>query len=188
MDIFKVGVVGGGAMGSGLAALIARKGVPVTVKEASPEFAEQARQRIYGKFEGWHKKGKISESQLNQYRAMVAVTDNWDDCKDVDLLIDAVPEKMELKKLVFAEADKFLPPHAVFASNTSALSISEMADRVSDSRKSRVVGLHFFNPPTQMPLVELIAISTAGKGALDAVADFAVGTLGKTVVRVKECP
>ena len=188
MDIFKVGVVGGGAMGSGLAALIARKGVPVVVKEILPELAEQAQERIYGKFKGWCDRGKISESQLNQFRAMVSVTYRWEDCKDVDLLIEAVSEKMDVKKKVFSDADKFLPPHVVFASNTSALSISEMAESVSDARKPQVVGLHFFNPPTQMPLVELIATAKASKEVLDAVADFAANTLGKTVVRVKECP
>ncbi|MEK6881611.1 MAG: 3-hydroxyacyl-CoA dehydrogenase NAD-binding domain-containing protein, partial [Nanoarchaeota archaeon] len=179
--------VGGGAMGSGIAALVARK-VPVVVKEMNEELAEKAISRIDDSFKRALKAGRIEEEHYDRLRGSVAATANWADLSDVNLLIEAVPENMELKKEIFATASLWLPPDAILASNTSALSISEMAEKLTPERHPNLLGLHFFNPPTKMQLVEVIAAQETSKEVFEEVEDFARSALGKKTIRVKECP
>jgi len=186
MDIFKVGIVGGGAMGGGIAALIAKHGVPVIVKEATPELAEKARQGIYGRFEKWYQRNKIDEHRFEQLKSYVEVTINSADLADVDLLIEAIVEKLEPKLAVFREFDVILRPEVVMASNTSTLPISKLA--AATNRPDRVIGTHFFNPPTTMQLVEVVPGEKTSAETLAAIEDFLVSTCKKQLIRAKDQP
>ncbi|MBI2024539.1 MAG: hypothetical protein HYT03_00390 [Candidatus Harrisonbacteria bacterium] len=190
MNIYKIGVVGGGAMGSGIATLAIRKGgIPVVIKEANSELASAAKSRVLQNFDSLYKKNKIFDQQLEKFTSLLTVTDVWgEDFKDVDLLIEAVPEKMNLKKQIFAAASLWLPPQAILASNTSALSISEMGEQLTPQRHQRVLGLHFFNPPTRMKLVEVVATRETSEATLAEATDFVESALQRLPVRVKECP
>ncbi len=184
--IYKVGIIGGGAMGQGLTSLVARQGIPVVVKEVNEELAEIALQKVHAKFDSWVSRGKMLADRAEDRKMLVQSTYDLNDITDVDLVIEAVYESREVKTDLFAQLDTVLPPHVIFASNTSALSISELA--ASTCRPEKVAGLHFFNPPTYMSLVELIAGEGSSKETLDVLEDFARNSLGKVPINVKECP
>lgn len=184
--IYKVGVIGGGAMGAGIATLVARQGIPVIIKEINDELAQKALKWSHKKFDSWVAKGKMMEDQAEMGKTLVSVTANMDDLADVDLIIEAVFEDIEVKKSVFAELDKILPEHVIFATNTSALCITEMAK--ATNRPEKVVGLHFFNPATYMPLVELISAEKTSEETVNILEDFAKNSLGKIPIKVRECP
>src|SRR3989338_5180536 len=186
MDIFKVGIVGGGAMGGGIAALIAKHGVPVIVKEATPELAEKARQGIYGRFEKWYQRNKIDEHRFEQLKSYVEVTINSADLADVDLLIEAIVEKLEPKLAVFRKFDVILRPEVVMASNTSTLPISKLA--AATNRPDRVIGTHFFNPPTTMQFIEVVPGEKTSAETRAAIEDFLVSTCEKQLIRAKDQP
>ena len=184
MFIYKAAVVGGGAMGAEIAQVISYSGLPVILKEVNEELAQKALTHIRHIYQGRVGKGKMTSSDLEAKMALVSVTTRNDDLKDVDLVIEAVPEKMELKKKVFAELDAMLPAQTILASNTSALSISALA--ASTKRPEKVVGIHFFFPAHVMKLVEVIpGLATSEETLADAVA-FCEG-LRKLPVRVNEC-
>lgn len=187
MSIFKVGVVGGGAMGCGIASIVARR-IPVVVKEMTLKLAEKALNTIHDSFKRALKSGRIEEDACEKMKGRVTVTTDWSDFRDVDLLIEAVYENLELKKKIFAEASLYLPDNAILASNTSALPISEMAEKLTSERHPRLLGLHFFNPPSKMPLVEIIAARETSNEVLSEAKDFVTDTLQKTAIQVKECP
>lgn len=184
--IFKVAVIGGGAMGQGIALLISQKGIPVVIKEINSDLAEKSKQKIFEKIDKAVERGKIMVDQAEMAKGLISVTANYDDIKDVDLIIEAVFENMEVKKTVFQEADKILPADVIFATNTSSLSITEMASVTN--RKDKVLGVHFFNPPVSMPLVELINGQETSVETMDILEDFCKNSLGKIPIRVKECP
>lgn len=183
--IFKVAVIGGGAMGQGIALLIAQKGVPVVIKEVNDELAQKSLQKIFQKIDAAVARGKIMVDQAEMAKGLVSATANYEDITDVDLVIEAVFENMDVKKAVFAELDKILPPQVIFATNTSSLSITEMASVTS--RKDKVIGVHFFNPPVTMALVELISGKETSAETMDILEDFTKNSLGKVPIRVKEC-
>ncbi|HEY9899365.1 MAG TPA: enoyl-CoA hydratase-related protein [Pantanalinema sp.] len=155
LPIFKVGVVGGGAMGGGIAQVVSNAGLPVIIKDISQDAVDKGLAAARKVYEGRVKKGKMSASEMEQKMALVSGTTTWDGFDDVDLVIEAVTEKMDVKKAVFAELDKVTPKHAILASNTSALSVTELGSVTS--RPAKVAGLHFFNPAPVMKLVEVIA-------------------------------
>lgn len=183
--IRKVAIIGGGAMGRGIALLVSQKGTPVVIKEINSELAQKSLQTVYGKLDEAAKRGKLLANPADVKR-LITATDSFDGIKDADLVIEAVFEKMEVKKAIFAELDKVLRPDAILATNTSSLSVSEMAS--ATSRADRFVGMHFFNPPITMPLVELISGKETSEDTRITVETFAKDSLGKTVIRVKECP
>lgn len=183
MAIYKVGVAGGGAMGSGIAGLVARCKMPVVVREASPELAERARVKIYGMFDRWSAKAGVS---ADVWKSLVQVTDSWNGFEDVDLFIEAVTENLNVKIEIFCAADTNLPSTAILASNTSSLSISEIAKFTN--RPNKVIGMHFFNPAYKMPLVEMVLAHDTSKETADEVREFSENTLRKNVISVKECP
>lgn len=184
--IFKVAVIGGGAMGQGIALLVAQKGVPVVIKEMNPELAEKSQRKIIEKIDKAAERGKIMVDQAEMAKALISTTANYNEIMDADLVIEAVFENMEVKKKVFQEIDGILPAHVIFATNTSSLSITEMGS--TTNRKDKIIGLHFFNPPVTMPLVELIRSQETSAETLDIVEDFAKNSLGKVSIRIKECP
>jgi 3-hydroxyacyl-CoA dehydrogenase/enoyl-CoA hydratase/3-hydroxybutyryl-CoA epimerase len=184
--IYKVAVIGGGAMGQGIAALVARQGIPVVIKEINDELAGKARAKVQHKFDAWVAKGKMLADQAEDKKMLVQCTCNYEDIADVDLVIEAVYESMEVKTKVFAELDQQLPGDVIFATNTSALSITEMA--AATKRRAKIAGVHFFNPPTAMALVEIISGEGSSKKTIDTLEDFARNSLGKVPIRVKECP
>lgn len=186
--ICKVGIAGGGAMGAGIAQLIARDSTSiekVIIREIDKERAAKARRTVDAKFDGWLKKGRLTAEQAADKKKLVVVTTDPQELADCDLIIEAVPEKIEVKKKVFAELDGMVKPEAIFASNTSALSITEMAE--ATNRPDKVMGMHFFNPPTNMQLVEIIAGEQTSEETLSAGEDFARSDLKKFTIRVKEC-
>lgn len=154
LPIFKVGIVGGGAMGGGIAQVVSNAGLPVIIKDVNQDAVDKGLAAARKVYENRVKKGKMSSSEMEQKMALVSGTTTWDGFDDVDLVIEAVTEKMDIKKAVFAELDRVTPKHAVLASNTSALSITELGKVTS--RPDKVAGLHFFNPAPVMKLVEVI--------------------------------
>ena len=184
MFIYKAAVVGGGAMGSGIAQVISYSGLPVILKEVNDELAQKALAGIRKIYQGRVDKGKMTPQDMEAKMALVTVTTKYEDLKDVDIAIEAVPEKMDLKKKVFQDLDAILSPQAILASNTSALSISELA--AATKRPDKVVGIHFFFPAHVMKLIEVIpGLATSEETLTDSIV-FSEG-LRKLPVRVNEC-
>ena len=185
--IQKVVIIGGGTMGADLAALMLQRRKSVVVKEVSKELAERVKNNLYRRMDGWKQGGRISDSDVQTMKELLAVTDNYQDLQDEGLLvIEAVPENIELKQRIFAELEEKLPQDAIFSSNTSSLPITLLAANMKDT--SRLIGLHFFNPPTKMPLVEVISSRYSSDEVVESVERFAKKTLQKTTIRVKDCP
>ena len=162
MFVQKAAVVGGGTMGGQIAQAIASSDVPVVVKDVKQEFVDHALEEVRNvtsaQLAGLVKKEKLTQEQadarLEEVMSLVTGTVTYDEFGDVDFVIEAVPEKMEIKQAVFAELDAVTPGHAVLSSNTSSLSISEIGS--ATLRPDKVVGFHFFYPASVMPLVEVI--------------------------------
>lgn len=182
--IYKAGVVGAGLMGAGIAQVVSYSGLPVVLKDVNDAMVAKGLQSVRDVYEARVKKGKMSPEAVEQKMALVQGTTKWDDFADVDLAIEAVPEEMALKKQIFAELGKACPPSAILTSNTSALSITEMA--AASGRPSQVAGLHFFYPAPVMKLVEVIPTAQTSQDTLDTCVSFIEG-LRKIPVRVKEC-
>jgi len=172
-------------MGAEIAQVISWSGLPVVLKDVDQAMLDRGMERIRGIYKRRVDRGRMTPAEMEQKMALVTPTLTYDQFGDVDLVIEAVPEKMELKKKVFAELDKVTPSTTILASNTSALSISEMA--AVTSRPQRVLGLHFFYPAAVMKLVEVIAGRETSEETVDTAVEF-VESLRKLPVRVKECP
>jgi 3-hydroxyacyl-CoA dehydrogenase len=193
MFVFKAGVVGAGVMGGEIAQVIAASGTPVVLKDVDQKFVDaglkKAREVSEGQAAKLVKKGKISEdeasAQAERTLALITGTTSYDEFGDVDFVIEAVPEKMEIKHAVFAELDAATPGHAILASNTSGLSITEIGD--ATNRPDKVVGFHFFWPASYMRLVEVIEGEDTSPETAQAAANFAQA-IKKTAVRCHECP
>ncbi len=185
MYIFKAAVVGAGAMGGGIAQVITYSGLPVVVKDIDQKQLDLARKHVEEIYQRRVDKGKMTPGQMQEKLDLIEYTLTYDGFDDVDIVIEAVPENMDIKKKVFAELDEVCHPDAIFASNTSALSISEMAS--ATKRPNKVIGLHFFNPPHVMKLVEIIPGAETDQDTIDTVEQFAQ-ELRKIPVIVKECP
>lgn len=155
MDIKKVAVVGGGTMGNGISHVFAMHGIPVHLVEMNQDLADKALNTIDKNLERMVKKDKIDPDQKVQTLENIdTFTNTVEAVKDVDLVVEAVPENFELKKKVFAEIDKAAPEEAILASNTSSISITKLA--ATTSRPEQFVGMHFFNPVPVMKLVEVV--------------------------------
>ncbi|MCS6328268.1 MAG: 3-hydroxyacyl-CoA dehydrogenase, partial [Nitrospira sp.] len=154
MYIYKVGVVGAGTMGAQIAEVVSYAGLPVVVADRQDDLARQGVAAVRRIYQARVDKGKMTPEQLEEKMLLVGASTNLEDLKDVDLVIEAVPEDLTLKQQVFQELDRLCPRSAILASNTSALSISALGARTG--RPGQVIGLHFFNPAYAMPLVEVI--------------------------------
>jgi enoyl-CoA hydratase/3-hydroxyacyl-CoA dehydrogenase len=177
--VFKAAVVGAGTMGGEIAQVVASAGIPVVLKDVKQEFVDvglrKADEVTRAQLAGLVAKGKISEeqadAQVTEILGRIAGTTAYDGFGDVDLVIEAVPERMAVKQAVLAELDAVTPGHAILASNTSALSISEMGD--ATSRPDKVVGLHFFYPASMMRLVEIVEGAETSPETLQIATTFA---------------
>jgi 3-hydroxyacyl-CoA dehydrogenase len=193
MFVFKAGVVGAGVMGGEIAQVIASADIPVLLKDVKQEFVdkglEKAREVTEGQVGKLVKKEKITQEQADAQRehtlGLITGTTDYDDFGDVDFVIEAVPEKMAIKHEVFADLDAATPGHAILASNTSGLSITEIADITQ--RPDKVVGFHFFWPASYMRLIEVIEGEETSAETMQAAANFAQA-IRKMPVRCAECP
>ena len=193
MFVFKAAVVGAGTMGGEIAQVVAAAGIPVVLKDVKQEFVdtglEKARQVTEAQLGALVGKEKITQEQADTQReellGRITGTTGYDDFGDVDFVIEAVPERMEIKQAVFAELDEVTPGHAILASNTSSLSISEMAE--ATLRPEKVCGFHFFWPASMMRLIEVVEGEETSEETLQAAANFAQA-IRKSAVRCGEVP
>ncbi len=193
MFVFKAGVVGAGVMGGEIAQVIAAAGTPVVLKDVDRQFVdaglEKAREVTERQVAKLVEKGKMSEEdasgQAERTLSLITGTTSYDEFGAVDFVIEAVPEKMEIKHAVFEELDAATPGHAILASNTSGLSITEIGD--ATDRPDKVVGFHFFWPASYMRLIEVIEGEDTSPETVQAAANFAQA-IRKMPVRCRECP
>ncbi|WP_264185878.1 3-hydroxyacyl-CoA dehydrogenase family protein [Rossellomorea aquimaris] len=180
-----VSVIGGGLMGSGIAQVLAESGKTVTLVDLSNEVLEQARERIRSSLERKSVKGIIALEELPSILNRITTSDNLDDIKNSQLVIEAVPEDIELKKKVFKQLDHIVNKEAILASNTSGLSIAAIG--ASTSRPEKVIGMHFFYPAPLMNLVEVIPSIVTSDETYET-AKLLVSELNKNAVTCKDYP
>jgi len=183
--IRRVGIVGCGLMGSGIVEVVARAGYDVVVHELNNDLLQRGLGRVQASLQRALERGKLDAAAGQVTRARIHGTTVLADLASVDLAIEAVIEKMEDKKAVFSELDRLTQPGIVLASNTSSLSITEIAG--ATGRPDRVVGMHFFNPVPVMPLVELVKGLTTSDATVGAARAFAE-SLGKKIVITRDAP
>jgi 3-hydroxybutyryl-CoA dehydrogenase len=184
-DISRLGVVGCGLMGSGIAEVAALRGLDVTVAESTPELAAAGRDRVTASLDRGLRRGKLTEADRDQALARLSFTHDLGELADRQFVIEAVAENREVKLEIFRQLDKVVTdPDAVLATNTSSIPIVDVA--VATGRASQVVGLHFFNPVPVQKLVEVIpALTTSADTAARARA-FAAERLGKQVIQAPD--
>ncbi|MGI9538651.1 MAG: 3-hydroxyacyl-CoA dehydrogenase family protein [Miltoncostaeaceae bacterium] len=183
--IKKIAVLGAGVMGSEIAYVAATAGVEVALLDSDPDALIRGVGHAGSIAERRVKRGKMEATEATAIIARIAPTTDDADLADCGLAIEVVPERMDIKRVVMARLDAALPPEALIASNTSGLSISEMARETG--RPDRVLGLHFFNPASVMKLVEVIEGESTSEETMAAGEAFAAA-VGKSPVRVRECP
>jgi len=185
MEIKKVGVVGCGTMGSGITQVCAQSGYQVIVSEINNELLNKGLASINNFLTKSIEKGKLSQQDKDSALARIKGTTNTKDFSDCDLMIEVVIENMELKKKIFVELDKICPKHTILATNTSCLSIIDMA--MVTSRPDKVLGLHFMNPVPIMRLLEIVKTIATSDETLETGKTFGA-SLGKTVVLAIDTP
>jgi 3-hydroxybutyryl-CoA dehydrogenase len=176
----RVGVIGGGLMGSGIAEVCARSGVDVTVLEADEERAERSRATIERSLARAVRSGKASEEEQSAALDRLVVTSTFEDLEGADAAIEAVVENEQLKRDVFRRLDELLPDAKFLASNTSSVPIMKLG--AETKHPGRVLGMHFFNPVPVLPLVEIVRSIMTSEQTIDRAHQFAEGTLGKTTI------
>lgn len=186
MAIERVAVIGAGTMGAGIAQVCAQAGWDTRLFDAFPDGLQRGMERIEAFWEKGIARGKTTPEQRDVWAGhLTAVGDLGQAVSDVDLVIEAVPELPELKQSVFAQLDALAPPHAVLGTNTSSLSIAEIA--AATKRPERVIGMHFFNPVPIMQLLELVRHNSTSDATV-ALAEAAGAAMGKTTIVVKDVP
>ena len=183
MNFQKVGVVGSGIMGSGIAEVVATAGISVIVRSRTSETADAVMDGLEKSLTKKVAKQLHSRANADIIRARVSATVDFEDLAECDLVIESVVEDLAVKKRVFGELDRVLRPGTILASNTSTLSVLELATSIS--HPERVCGLHFFNPASTMPLVEIVRPLSASDETVRAVTEFALAC-GKEPVEVKD--
>jgi 3-hydroxybutyryl-CoA dehydrogenase len=183
--IERVGVVGAGLMGSGIAEVCARAGIDVRVNEVDAGALERGRRRIEHSLDRGVRAGKLSQEDRDAAAGRIAYTTDLGDFADRDLVVEAVAEIEPVKVEIFGKLDKVIEaPDAIFASNTSSIPIMKLA--MATSRPAQVIGVHFFNPAPVLKLVEIIPSLLSADETRARVEEFATDRLGKTVVRSQD--
>ena len=193
MFVFKAAVVGAGTMGGEIAQVAAAAGLPVVLKDVKQEFVdhglEKAKEVTQGQLGGLVKKEKLTQeqadSQLEETLGRITGTTDYEGFGDVDFVIEAVPERMEIKQSVFAELDEVTPGNAILASNTSSLSVTEMGE--ATTRPHKVCGFHFFYPASVLRLIEVIEGDETSEDTMQSAANFAQ-QIRKQPIRCGEAP
>lgn len=186
MEIKRVAVIGAGSMGSGIGYICAMKGYDVSISDVNEELLKRGTTRIREMIVEGVSRGKLMPKEAEEVMKRVrGTTSIAEAAREADLVIEAVFENMDVKKDVFKKLDESSPPHAILASNTSALNITEMAR--ATNRPDKVIGLHFFNPPYAMKLVEVVMGEQTSEETRKVADAFARG-LGKETVTVKDSP
>lgn len=180
----KMAVIGSGSMGHGITQILATAGYEVTMVDISDDILQKAREKIKWSLDKFAEKKRIRQEEANAALARISTTTSYEQAgKDVDFAIEASPENMDLKRKVFTKLDQVTPPHAILASNTSTLSITEMAR--ATKRPDKVAGMHFFNPPQLMALVEVIKGENTAQETINTLAELSK-KLGKTPIIVRK--
>jgi 3-hydroxybutyryl-CoA dehydrogenase len=182
-EVRRVGILGCGLMGSGIAEISAKAGLETYVREVNDQFVEKGKAAITKSLDKAVEKGKLDAGARDGALGKLKFTTSLEDLKDCDLIIEAVTEDLALKNEMFGTLDKVCPPHTVFASNTSSLTVADMA--AATSRPDRVLGLHFFNPVPVMKLVEVVRTIATSDDAYAMAFAFAK-QIGKAPVEAKD--
>jgi 3-hydroxybutyryl-CoA dehydrogenase len=185
MEIKKVGVVGCGQMGSGIAQVCAQAGYIVVVTEINDELLQKGLAAIEAYLSRSVQKERITQQDKDNTLSLIKGTTDTGDFGDCDFVIEAAVENLDLKKKIFAEIDKICPEHTILATNTSCLSIISMA--AATKRPDKVLGMHFFNPVPVMRLLEVVRTTATSEETLDTGKDFGQ-SLGKTVIIAQDSP
>ena len=185
MEVRKVGVVGLGTMGAGIAQVCVQAGVETVGREVSQELAERARERIAHYLGRGVEKGRMTPEERDAALARLTTTTQLTDLAGCDLVVEAVVEELGAKRELFRELEDVVAPEAVLATNTSALSVADIAS--ATERPERVVGLHFFNPAPVLPLVEVVRTEAASEAAVETAYAFAE-RIGKRPIRCADTP
>jgi 3-hydroxybutyryl-CoA dehydrogenase len=185
VEIRKVGVVGLGTMGAGIAQVSVQSGFETIGREVEPELGERGRATIERYLARGVEKGRLSGDDRDAALGRLTLTTDLADLAECDLVIEAALEELELKREIFAELDRVTRPDAILATNTSALSVSEIAE--ATKQPQRVVGMHFFNPAPVLPLVEIVRGRESSAEAVDAAYAWAERA-GKQPVRCNDTP
>jgi 3-hydroxyacyl-CoA dehydrogenase len=185
MFVFRAAVVGAGTMGGEIAQTIANAEIPVVLKDIQPGLVDQGLQKARSLWQARVDQGKMEAGELERRLGLIRGTTDYDGFGEIDFVIEAVPERMEIKQAVFAELDEVTPGHAILASNTSSLSITEMGE--ATSRPAQVVGFHFFYPASVMRLIEVIEGDDTSPDTVQAALNFAQ-RIRKMPIRCAEAP
>ena len=185
LSINKVMVIGSGQMGSGIAQVLAQAGYSVILNDIKQEFVDGAVAKISKQLDRSVEKGRLAAADAEATVARIVTSVDYADAKDVDLVIEAATERRDIKLNIFKQLDEITPAHAILASNTSSLSITEIA--AATNRPNQVVGLHFFNPAPVMKLIEINIGLTTDEATVAAMREVGE-SLNKTLVEVKDAP
>ncbi|MBI5948925.1 MAG: 3-hydroxyacyl-CoA dehydrogenase family protein [Chloroflexi bacterium] len=189
-EVRKVGQLGGGVMGGGIAQVLAIAGYPVLIRDINDEVIDATRESVFdGK---WGIKravelGKLKFDDAIAAMAKISFTTKLDELADCDVIIEAIPERLELKQEVFKELDRIVKPGAIFASNTSGFCIADLARDLPASRKERFIGMHFSNPVPTMRMCEVIYTPETSEETIATIRGLAEAS-GKAVSMVKDAP
>jgi 3-hydroxybutyryl-CoA dehydrogenase len=182
MEIRKVGVLGCGLMGAGIAQVAATAGYETVVREVSDDFLKKGFSGIEKSLAKFAEKGTITSGQKDQIRGRMSGTTSFEALADCDIIIEAIIENLEEKRSTYQQLDAICKPETIFASNTSSLSITEMMTATSPERQQRFIGMHFFNPVPLMKLVEVVRTILTDADVYEAAVEFGK-SLGKVPVR-----
>jgi 3-hydroxyacyl-CoA dehydrogenase len=185
MFVFRAAVVGAGTMGGEIAHTVAAAEIPVVLKDVEETFVEQGLEKARSLWQARVDAGKLEPAELERKLALISGATDYDSFGEVDFVIEAVPERIDVKQAVFSELDALTPGHAILASNTSSLSITEIGE--ATSRPDKVVGFHFFYPASLMRLIEVIEGEDTAPETIQAAINFAQA-IRKMPIRCAEVP
>jgi 3-hydroxybutyryl-CoA dehydrogenase len=185
MNVQKIGIIGAGQMGGGIAQVAAQSGIDVVLVDAQRDWAEKGKKRIEGLLDKLVQKGKLGADERAAAIARIVVADSYAGFEDCDLVVEAATENQELKKKIFSDLDKVVKPGAILASNTSSISITLLGGQTK--RPEKVIGMHFMNPVPVMKLVEIVRGLATDDATYQSVIELG-RKFGKTMVTAKDIP